>query len=921
MSPGPEWRVASRWVWGRSKPALFALAFCSLMTSTVGAQETEIKRVLVFSDGGLSAPAMTLAVQNIHAVLEAGRPYHIEYYEENLAFALFPDDASQTSFRDFYVRKYKNRKPDVIIAAGQASIRSVMESHETFFPHVPIVFCCTSPQLYNLPKLGNDFTGTWVTYDAAKTVDAALRLRPGTKQVFVVGGASPFDRRGEALVKESLRTYEGKLQITYLTDLDVSTLTERLKHLPDDAVVLFTFFLQDTTGRHFNGNRETVHLVTEAARVPVFVLTDGLVGYGAAGGYVASYAQQGQVAGGMALRILRGEKPPGAAGSNAYIFDWRVLQRWGIKEAALPPGSIVLNRQPSVWESYRRYIVGGIFLCLLEASLILGLLWQREKRRKIERSLFESLTFERLLSELSARFIGLPEDQLEANIEQGLGRIAEFLKMDRITLFEFSQDRTEMTAAFSWTGRGVTPAPAHVKAADLPWWRNRLLRGEMALAPSPNALPEEARAEKEYFRKMGILSAVSIPIEIGGEIIGAISFVSTKCQIELTQDLLNQFRVLGDVFWNALKRKRFVEELHVSQIVLRESEDRFRLVANTAPVLIWMSGTDKRCTFFNQGWLSFTGRSLEQELGEGWVSGVHGDDLEHCLGTYSAAFDARTEFEMEYRLRRFDGAYRWLVDYGVPRFETDGTFCGYIGSCVDINDRKLSEDSLHNLSGLLINAQEGERARIARELHDDFSQRLAVLSIGLDRLRTMLPESATDERATIAGMLESSNELSSDLHALSHQLHSSKLELLGLVAALRGLCEELSERYEIQVQFTEHGFPAKIPREIALCLFRVAQEALGNVVKHSGAKSASVTLSANANGVSLRISDEGTGFDTDLMNQVRGIGLRGMSERLRIVGGRLRVISELSKGTEILAEAPLAAFADNSHTKSQAVRK
>src|SRR5207342_1092273 len=106
----------------------------------------------------------------------------------------------------------------------------------------------------------------------------------------------------------------------------------------------------------------------------------------------------------------------------------------------------------------------------------------------------------------------------------------------------------------------------------------------------------------------------------------------------------------------------------------------------------------------------------------GWVSGVHGDDLEHCLGTYSAAFDARTEFEMEYRLRRFDGAYRWLVDYGVPRFESDGTFCGYIGSCVDINDRKLSEESLHNLSGLLINAQEGERARIARELHDDFSQ-------------------------------------------------------------------------------------------------------------------------------------------------------------------------------------------------------
>jgi PAS domain S-box-containing protein len=104
--------------------------------------------------------------------------------------------------------------------------------------------------------------------------------------------------------------------------------------------------------------------------------------------------------------------------------------------------------------------------------------------------------------------------------------------------------------------------------------------------------------------------------------------------------------------------------------VLRESEERFRLVANTAPVLIWMAGANKLCTFFNQGWLSFTGRSMEQELGEGWLSGVHPDDVQRCLGIYSASFDARAEFKMEYRLRRVDGEYRWIVDYGVPRFES-----------------------------------------------------------------------------------------------------------------------------------------------------------------------------------------------------------------------------------------------------------
>lgn len=169
-------------------------------------------------------------------------------------------------------------------------------------------------------------------------------------------------------------------------------------------------------------------------------------------------------------------------------------------------------------------------------------------------------------------------------------------------------------------------------------------------------------------------------------------------------------------------------------------------------------------------------------------------------------------------------------------------------------------------------------------------------------------------------MLKATNELSSDLHYLSHQLHSNKLELMGLASALRALCEELSEKYKIRVQFTECEFPVKIPNAVALCLFRVAQEALGNVIKHSGANHAHVVISTSANGVSIRISDEGRGFDVGLMNEKRGIGLRGMSERLRIVGGRLTVISELSKGTEILAEVPQA-FADNTHTESPAAGK
>src|SRR5262249_19920527 len=125
---------------------------------------------------------------------------------------------------------------------------------------------------------------------------------------------------------------------------------------------------------------------------------------------------------------------------------------------------------------------------------------------------------------------------------------------------------------------------------------------------------------------------------------------------------------------------------------LRESEARFRTVADCAPVMIWMAGTDKLCNFFNQAWLEFTGRSLKQEMGNGWAEGVHPSDLDRCFKTYIEAFDLRKPFTMEYRLRRHDGKYRWISDTGAPRYDDQGNFNGYIGSCVDVTERKLTEE-------------------------------------------------------------------------------------------------------------------------------------------------------------------------------------------------------------------------------------
>ena len=136
---------------------------------------------------------------------------------------------------------------------------------------------------------------------------------------------------------------------------------------------------------------------------------------------------------------------------------------------------------------------------------------------------------------------------------------------------------------------------------------------------------------------------------------------------------------------------RDVTKRKVAEEELRESEARFRTVADAAPVMIWMSSPDKLCTFFNKGWLEFTGRAIDQELGSGWAEGVHANDLDQCLEVYGTSFDARQPFTMEYRLRRNDGEYRWVLDSGIPRFGSDGTFLGYIGSCFDITERRQSE--------------------------------------------------------------------------------------------------------------------------------------------------------------------------------------------------------------------------------------
>jgi PAS domain S-box-containing protein len=327
--------------------------------------------------------------------------------------------------------------------------------------------------------------------------------------------------------------------------------------------------------------------------------------------------------------------------------------------------------------------------------------------------------------------------------------------------------------------------------------------------------------------------------------------------------------------------------------------------------MIWISGVDKLCVYVNQRWLDFTGRPLDAELGNGWSEGVHADDLRQCLDKYTTAFDQREAFQVEYRLRRSDGQYRWILDSGVPRFDSDGSFIGYIGSAIDVTQHKLAEAALSTVNQRLIDAQEEERASIARELHDDISQRLSLLIMHLRRLCER--SSLTEIRDGIHHAIQQVTDLASGTHALSHRLHSANLDYVGLEAAASAHCSELAEQHKVEISLRSENIPRVLSREVSLCLYRVLQEALQNAIKHSGSRRFRVLLKGGTNEIELIVHDTGAGFEPEQAFNGRGIGLSSMTERLKLVNGRFSINSESGRGTTIHAYVPLSPKADGAN--------
>jgi PAS domain S-box-containing protein len=351
---------------------------------------------------------------------------------------------------------------------------------------------------------------------------------------------------------------------------------------------------------------------------------------------------------------------------------------------------------------------------------------------------------------------------------------------------------------------------------------------------------------------------------------------------------------------NISNQKRRDVKRRRAESAMCESEERFRLIANTVPVTIWMGNADKQCTYVNQMWSDLTGQSFNTALGTGWMTAVHPDDLGHSLQTRAKAFERREPFQLEYRLQSKDGETRWIIDRGVPRYNGDGSFAGYIGSAMDVSEKRAAEEALASINQRLIDAQEEERRRIARELHDDIAQRMSLLSLRLDMLK-QFPE---DEQKIDDARKEVAN-IAKDVHAISHRLHPARLDYLGIADAAAALCEEISSQHGVEISFHGDSAPKALPKSTAVCLYRVLQEALQNAIKHSGARKVEVRLRCRGDQMELTVSDHGTGFDPPSVRGRCGIGLVSMKERLQAINGQLAITSEPMQGTTIQARVPL----------------
>jgi PAS domain S-box-containing protein len=345
-----------------------------------------------------------------------------------------------------------------------------------------------------------------------------------------------------------------------------------------------------------------------------------------------------------------------------------------------------------------------------------------------------------------------------------------------------------------------------------------------------------------------------------------------------------------------------IEDRKGTEEALRQSEEQWRDVFENNPTMYFVVDSAGTVMAVNPFGAQQLGYEVAELVGQPVLRVTLDVDREVVQQNVARCFEQLGRASnWEARQVRKDGEVIWVRETAKAVSRVTGPIV--LIACEDITEKKRAEQALEDLAGRLISAQEEERKRIGRELHDHISQRLGVLTIRVDQLRANRGI-APDIGDALDELHLHTREVTDDVHRLSHRLHSSTLDYLGLVPALQKLVSEFAARHDIAIQYVPTSMPPSLPSEVALCLFRVAEESLTNIAKHSKARSAHVHVIGAADGIHLTVEDAGCGFDMAAFGSKAGLGFVSMQERLRVLHGTIHVDSAPSRGTRIEAWVP-----------------
>ena len=711
--------------------------------------------VVLYSDRGPDLDAL------LRARLQAA-PGGVHLMTENLDLSRLDDQDYQQRLAGILQRKYQDRHVDLVIPVFVPAIHFMAQHGPMAFPGVPVVFCSADSERLHAIALPSFIAGISHRVAGLPTVEAALRLQPETRRIVLVAGEGAQDRFWRERIFRELRGLAGRVEIEAPRGLTMPELLDRLRVLPDGTIVLYLIYTEDGAGSLYS--TDAVRLVADASRVPVYTATHLAVGSGAIGGYVVNHDRDAERAASVALRVFRGERPEEIGVTEAigqgFVFDWRQLRRWQLPESLLPAGSDVRFRPASPWDLYRRQILADLAVVVLQAALVVGLLFQARRRRRAEQALDDRLHFETLLTEVTHTLARADIETLDAEIDRGLGRLAEALAVDRADLAELVEGSGDFKLTYEYVREPIERLPPMLEAARFPWISRRLRDGHIVRVSRLAELPPEAAVDREAMEGFGTQAALVIPLTVGGAPLGVFSLAMLREHV-WPRELVSRLELAAEIFGGALMRRRFESLLEESRGLGRSL---FTSIHGQAAILDRLGIVVAVNEAWAEGGHGKGPGGAPARVGDSyldqWRAAVDRGDLEAesvRRGLVAVLEKAAPGFSLEYRTGAAENE-RWIELLAEPLRRPEG---GAVVTLVDISDRKRAELETGRLREDLAHlTRVSTLGQLAASLAHELNQPLTAIlsnvqaaqmlmkrpSPDLDEVREILSEVVTDDK-------------------------------------------------------------------------------------------------------------------------------------------------------------------------------